>query len=81
MRKAEQHAGILKPRLANDPRFANIRLEAFTAQNGCLLVEGEVSNAADVEALRRIVMQSNPPDEVVYHVRVIQSPAAQTQEN
>ena len=74
MRRAERHIQTVRPQVAADPRFANVRLAPFTAQGGSLLVSGTVATKADAAALRELVEQSGPPVEMAF--RVIVYPAA-----
>ncbi len=42
MRRAELHIQTLAPQICVDACFVDVRLEPFTAQDGCLLVSGTV---------------------------------------
>ena len=66
MRRAEKHAEKLRPVLRVDARFQHIRLGAFTGAGGSLSVSGEVESEEDRKELKRIIMESNPPTEVVF---------------
>ncbi len=79
MRKADEHAIILKPRLAADPRFVEVELSAMTAGGGCLLITGEVAARSDVEALKSLIAESKPPVEVMYVVSAKDAPATRPQ--
>ncbi len=79
MRKAEEHAAMLKPKLAADVRWKDVDLLSLTARGGCLQVAGEVPTKADVEELRSIVNGSNPPVEVMFHVSAREGAATRPQ--
>ena len=79
MRKADEHAALLKPTLAADARFRDVDLLSMTARGGCLQVTGEVPTKADVETLRSIITRSNPPVEVLFHVSAKEEPATRPQ--
>ena len=70
MRRAERHIKTLAPQVNGDPRFAEIRLDPYTAQGGSLGVFGTVAADADAEALKSLIRQSNPPVEVAFRFRV-----------
>ncbi len=70
MKRAERHIETLKPLIANDPRFSEIKLMPFTGSGGSLAVVGRVATSSDQEALRAIVMSSNPPTEVRFVTHV-----------
>jgi hypothetical protein len=59
----------LKPILAADARFKNIRLEVSYGMAGVIWVAGQVDSDADKEELRRIIAQNNssPSVHVWFH--------------
>jgi len=79
MRRAERHIKALAPQVNADPRFAEVRLDSYTAQGGLLGVFGAVATDGDAEALRSLIRNSNPPVEVAFRFRVV-SPATRPQE-
>jgi hypothetical protein len=74
MARADRHIETLAPRLAADPRLADVRLSSYTGQGGSLMVSGTVANKDDAAALRAIIQASKPPVEVAF--RIIVEPAA-----
>ena len=68
MAKAEAYIPTIQAALGNLPRFSRVVLRTATAHDGCLLVAGQVPTNADRDELRKIVMTTAPPVEVVFHV-------------
>ena len=79
MRRAERYIKALAPQVNADPRFAEVRLDSYTAHGGSLGVFGAVATDGDAEALRSLIRNSNPPVEVAFRFRVV-SPATRPQE-
>lgn len=59
---------VLKPRLASDPRFADVKMVGSTALG--IDVTGSVRTQEDLMSLQRIVQESRPPVRVVATVSV-----------
>lgn len=80
MNLAAQHIEKkLKPLIANDSRFADVKLSPYTASFGSLLVSGDVASQEDVEALKAIVRSTHPPTEVHFYTRIEPKPISATQ--
>jgi hypothetical protein len=71
MRAVDEYIPSLQPLLDRQTRFSRIRLSTFTASNGSLLVEGELESEEELDALKKLVADSHPPADVLYHVEVV----------
>jgi hypothetical protein len=78
MRLAQDHIQLLEPYLRNDSRFDEVHLSGFTGSGGSLMVRGRLATQADVDEVRRIVEQSNPPCPVVLYISVARATTATT---
>jgi hypothetical protein len=81
MAKARAHIPVIQRALGSDPRFANISLHDYTANDGCLIVNGNVLAGSDLDQLKKIIASTSPPTDVVYVVLVedeIQTPQITT---
>ena len=65
---AADHIKLLQPLLDRDERFRDVDLYPYTARHGTLGVGGEIEGAEALADLREIVLSSEPPVEVVWHV-------------
>jgi hypothetical protein len=72
-RIAAQTADILRPMLASDTRFQKVVVALAT--NARVYLEGSVDSAADLEALRRLVEQTQLPSQPAIGVRVDTNPS------
>ena len=69
---AERHIALIRPRIADDPRFAGVDLATMTADGGGLIVIGDVASPADVEALHAIVYDSLLPFAIKFAISTTQ---------
>jgi hypothetical protein len=74
LRLAEKHAPVVRRVLASDGRFSEIRVEAFTAHNGCLLVSA-VAEPGSSNDLKRLVESTSPPVPVDYDLYEVKGTA------
>ena len=79
MKLARQHATLLQPQLAADPRFAHINLVVSTGSGGALHVYGEVETQTALDAADALIKRTNPPCPIVFSVRVMPATAPATQ--
>lgn len=56
------------PRMQKDDRFGRVQLTALTADGGTILCSGMVENVQELEQLRRIVLNGNPPVRIRWEV-------------
>jgi hypothetical protein len=69
--KARQHIPLIQAQTNGDSRFSNIQYAPFTAQNGSLLISGEVPDRQALTALKQVVLGTSPPVPVVWSVDVV----------
>lgn len=71
MKLAREHiAAHIAPKLAAEARFADVRAVPGTAELGCIVIDGTVRSARDMEDLKYIVEKSRPPVEVSWPVTI-----------
>lgn len=74
MGAAREHATLLTPKLEADPRFADITVGAYTGGGGMLWVVGHVSSEENLRDLKALVIESEPPVETEWSVKVLDWP-------
>ena len=75
LRRAGQFIAQNYAAIHSDPRFAEIDMLPLTAAGGCIDVGGSIGSQADLEQLKRCVMDRHPPVCVMWHVSVMPAPA------
>lgn len=68
---AERHLPSLQKLLKADGRFDEIELMGFTGSGGSIRVNGTVESEEALQALKVIVLSSNPPVTVLYHASIL----------
>lgn len=71
MAKAREHAQLVNRRLRENVRLEHVEASEFTMHDGCLLVSGYVVSESDLENVRVLVQNSDPPTFVKYDVQVV----------
>ena len=70
MGAASHHARVLNQQFAAYPEFRHVKCDIMTADDGGMLVVGEVVNYEQRRRLRRLVAASNPPVNWRFSVKV-----------
>jgi hypothetical protein len=70
MDRASRHIDVVQPLLDREDRFRLIQLHVYDGLGGSMSVNGEVSSAADLEALHALVAATHPPVSIYWRVRV-----------
>ena len=70
--QAARSAAILRTRLSADQRFAAVRVRRST--NGSVVVSGEVRSESELDALKHLVEDAQPPRRPILLVRVLPNP-------
>jgi len=65
---ARTHVPKVIQSLGSYPEFSSVKAEAGTAAGGCLMVVGRVSTQGEIERLKGIVAETQPPVEVWFNV-------------
>jgi hypothetical protein len=71
METARQHIPLIRAHTDGDSRFSNVLYAPFTAQNGSLLISGEVPNQQALTSLQQVVAGTSPPVPVVWSVDIV----------
>ena len=58
---AQRHVNLIVPRVRADSRFQKVRVITYTGNYGCLWIGGSVNSRAEAEALKDLVVSTNPP--------------------
>jgi hypothetical protein len=67
--RAQRHREVILQRLADDPRFQNIKVNVGTTNGGgIILIYGSLPSDDELEDLKRIIASTDPPAHVQYRV-------------
>jgi len=69
--RVDRYLTLMGPLVENRPEFERVRWITFTADDGCLLVDGEVDSPLVLEELGALVLAHPCPRPVRWHVAVV----------
>ena len=61
--------------IAADPRYSDVTLFAYTGDDGCVGVSGQVRTASDLAALQQAIEATHPPRPIHWTVKVTEEPS------
>ncbi len=70
--RGRRTADLIERRISSDTRFTAIRVVRVT--NGAVLVRGEVQSDSDIDALKRLIDDTNPPRKPIFSIHVSSAP-------
>ena len=65
-------ADLIEQRISADARFIAIRVHRVT--NGAVIVRGEARSDSDIDALKRLIDDTKPPQKPIFSVHVTSTP-------
>ena len=75
LRRCVLHVPIAESAIANDPRFADVTIMAWSKHGSALLIDGYVAQSQDLAALERVIDATNPNVRLDYRVGIGPPPA------